>query len=84
MKNPQNCSLENLKSPFSDTSRYLLNHENRVKRLVEMQRRVRSLQVKRNHLRNELKAVEKYLESLDMQIQSREAYEQLTFHSEAY
>ena len=79
MKNDQFSSTETIKSALNDASRYLLNHENRVRRLVEMQRRVRLLQVKRNHLRNELKAVEKYLVSLDHQIKSHESYEQLTF-----
>ncbi|KGG20750.1 hypothetical protein EV08_0954 [Prochlorococcus marinus str. SS2] len=61
-----------------------MNHENRVRRLLEMQRRVRGLQVKRNHLRHELQAVEKCLESLDSQIQSHETYEQLTFRNKVY
>ncbi len=71
---------ERAKVYSKETTKDLLNNEHRVRRLLEMQRRVRSLQVKRNHLRNELQAVEKSLESLDSQIQSHEAYEQLVFN----
>ena len=79
MNNQFNSSPERTKAYPTKPSKYLHNHENRLRRLLEMQRRVRALQVKRNHLRNELKAVEKCLESLDSQIQSHEAYEQLAF-----
>ena len=51
--------------------------DNRGRRLSEMYRRLKSLQAKRFHLRNELAAVEKYLGSLDSQIKSYEHYEQI-------
>ncbi len=79
MINQLNSSPERTKSFSNDTSKYLMNHENRVRRLLEMHGRGRNIQVRRNHLRNELQAVEKCLESLKGQIQSHEEYEQLTF-----
>ena len=60
--------------------KYSLTQESRLRRLLEMQRRIRGLQVKRNHLRSELQAVEKCLSSLDSQLQSYETYDQLTFN----
>jgi len=53
--------------------------DNRGRRLSEMYRRLKSLQAKRFHLRNELAAVEKYLGSLDSQIKSYEHYDQIGF-----
>ena len=50
--------------------------DNRGRRLSEMYRRLKSLQAKRVHLRNEIQAIEKYLVSLDSQIKSYEHYEQ--------
>ncbi|KGG15550.1 MULTISPECIES: hypothetical protein [unclassified Prochlorococcus] len=64
----------------NELSKHISTHENRVRRLLEMQRRIRGLQFKRNHLKNELHAVEKYLRSLDSQLKSYEVYEQLTFN----
>ncbi len=57
----------------------LSTDENRARRLWEMQRRLKSLQIKRFHLRNELEAVEKYAASLDSQIKGLESYHQLSF-----
>ena len=54
--------------------------DNRGRRLSEMYRRLKSLQAKRFHLRNELAAVEKYLGSLDSQIKSYEHYDQIGFN----
>ncbi|WP_152557309.1 MULTISPECIES: hypothetical protein [Prochlorococcus] len=60
--------------------KYLSTDENRVRRLFEMQRRKRSLQSKRNHLRSELQSIEKYLNLLDSQIKDQESFEQLSFN----
>ena len=54
--------------------------DNRGRRLSEMYRRLKSLQAKRFHLRNELAALEKYLGSLDSQIKSYEHYEEIGFN----
>ncbi len=62
----------------SQDAKKLANQENRLKRLVDMNHQVQSLLVKRDHLRNELQAIENYLTSLDLQIKSQETYVQLT------
>ena len=73
-----------MSSRFNNSSRerspkLLSTDENRARRLWEMQRRLKSLQIKRFHLRHELEAVEKYASSLDNQIKDLESYHQLSF-----
>ena len=53
----------------------LSTDDNRVRRLLEMHRRLKGLQAKRFHLRNELKAVEKYLISLDIDLSKKKQSE---------
>ncbi len=65
-------------SPKERSAKYLSTEENRSRRLLEMHRRFKSLQSQRFHLRNQLVAVEKYLDSLDSQIRCYESYEQLS------
>jgi len=64
--------------PEDKTSKYFAGEDNRSRRLMEMYRRFKSLQSQRFHLRNQLVAVEKYLDSLDSQIKCYESYEQLS------
>ena len=59
------------------SAKYFAAEENRGRRLLEMHRRLKALQNKRFHLRNELESVEKYLASLDSQIKGLESYQQL-------
>ncbi len=46
-------------------------------RYLELQRRLQSLQVRRNHLETELKAINNCLISLDDQLRTRNEYKQL-------
>ena len=62
------------------SSQYTSPELRRARRLMEMHRRIKSLQYKRIHLRNELEAIEKYLTALNSQLGSYENYEQLTFN----
>lgn len=60
-------------TPFTDSS--VENKDCNVdeyhrRRLLEMHRRLQTLQAKRFYLKNELNEVEKYLTSLDTQIKS--------------
>ncbi len=72
--------MNNLSSSSSKKStQYLAPEERRVRRLMEMHRRIKSLQYKRIHLRNELETIDKYLASLNSQVRSYENYEQLSF-----
>ena len=69
---------QKLHPPLENHSRNILTDENRLRRLIEIQRRIRALHVKRNHLKNELQAMEKCLMSLHNQLKSHEAHSQLT------
>ena len=71
--------MRNGLSPSSNerSLKYFVTEENRGRRLLEMHRRLKALQSKRLHLRNELESVEKYLTSLDSQIKGLESYQQL-------
>ncbi len=64
--------------PEKKLSKNLVVEDNRSRRLMEMYRRFKSLQSQRFYLRNQLVAVEKYLDSLDSQIKCYESYEQLS------
>ncbi len=59
-------------------TKYLSTESNRGRRLLEMQRRFKSLQSKQFHLKHELHAVERYLNSLASQIKTYESYEELS------
>ncbi len=56
----------------------LIDQENRSRKLLEMQRRFQSLQIKRVQIRAELQALESYMNSLDKQIQSHESYKKFS------
>ena len=58
-------------------SQRLSTQENRGRRLLEMQRRFKSLQAQRFHLRHQLASVDRYLASLESQIKSYESYDHL-------
>ena len=71
-----------MSNQFADSSnersaRCFSSQNDRGRRLSEMYRRLKSLQAKRVHLRNELQAIEKYLVSLDSQIKSYEHHQAL-------
>ncbi len=66
-------------SPNESSSRYFSTEDNRAMRLMEMHRRLKTLQAKRFHLRHELEIVEKYLVSLDSQIKGLESYQHLSW-----
>ena len=59
------------------SSKIFVAEETRGRRLLEMHRRLKVLQVRRFHLQNELQSVEKYVTSLDSQIKGLESYQQL-------
>ncbi len=63
-----------------ETSKYLLTNENRLKYLFDLQDKIRGLQLKRNHLRNELEAIEKDLLALNTTIHTCELKDQETFY----
>ncbi len=67
-------------SSNDESSKYLSAQENRDRRLIEMYRRLKSLQARRFHLKKELEALEKCLVSLDNQIKGYEAYDQLSLN----
>ncbi len=73
-----NDQLSNFEETYClphEESNDLLAHEHRIRRFLEMQRRMQGLHVKRNHLRNELQSVEKCLTSLDGQMKTFQMYE---------
>ena len=70
-----------LNASLNETSlKYFSTDESRGRRLLEMHRRLKGLQAKRFHLRNELEAVDKYLTSLDSQIKGLESYQQFALN----
>ncbi len=66
-------------SSNESSSKYFAAEENRGRRLLEMHRRLKVLQAKRFHLRNELESLERYATSLDSQIKGLESYQQMIF-----
>ncbi len=79
MENSFHGSQEELPVLTKSTNNKLLIPEKRLMNLVDMQIKVQSLLIKRNHLREELLAIDQHLTSLDREISNQEIYKQLSF-----
>ena len=69
---------ERIEQQLSYLSKPSLNNDYRDRRRLEMKRRFVVLQSRRSHLERELEGIKNSLVSLDQQMQSYEAYDQLT------
>ena len=74
----EKSNMNQSKSFVSNSPEYSSKDEYRHRRRLEMKRRFGILQSKRNHLERELDAIKNSMFLLNQQMQTYEAYEQLT------
>ena len=77
----EDSKTSKMKTSFLVNSSLSSRNEYQDRRRVEMKRRFGLLQSRRSHLERELEAVKGSLISLDRQMKSYAAYEQLSMHT---